>query len=316
MTTQEHLKLQIYDAYYESQITEEEKDYLFTVSENVIGDMIRKIDFKKRYKYDSKKKTIIVDGEEFKVDLDVKSPTVVVKDMLGNKVTTVRQTSSTAYGVDKEDAFVIIDKDFFKIKGKSKREAFLQHEIGHLKMHSLNTRSDKLDKRFISEDEYNRSTKDVPDMIFDIKDGKIKLNPKDEVFRKDEYIGSRKGTKEELEERDKIRKAAKKYEDEKCYHANAAEFEADRYAANRVSEEDLMDAIKQLYKGQLKDLTIIKQWIMLMGKLPTREQLKNIKVQQKEASDRDFNARKKALEDKVLRDAKILKRQKEEKNKK
>lgn len=287
MNIKEELRLSIYEACNESVITNDEKEYLFTVTENVIGDIIRKVDFKKRYHYDSKEKTIKVCGETYKVDLDTKSPIVYVSLMTGDKIPILRQTSATLQGNKEEDAFIILDNKFFKIKGKKQREALLQHEIGHLKMHSLNTKSKYLDKRFITKDEVDNH-----------------VDPKVEK----QYLHNKKGTKEEREERDKIREAAKKYEDPDCYHSVAKEFEADRYAANRTSEKDLIDGLKQLYKVSGKKLELLKTYVITTGVFPSKEELGAMQIKQKAYGEIDLNSREKALKDEVLKNAKLLKK--------
>ena len=80
---------------------------LFT--EKATREQYRLNAFKKKYKYDPKEKTIIVDGEKYKVDLDIKRKYITITD----GVTKIKQACAD---INASDPIIYLDRDFFKLK--------------------------------------------------------------------------------------------------------------------------------------------------------------------------------------------------------
>lgn len=137
-------------------VDELSNDNLFT--EKATTEQYRLSKFKQRYHYDPTAKNIVVNGETYKVDLDnYKSGTMQVKDSKGNQVTTIRQTAAD---LQNSDPVIHFDENFFKLKNPKRMDAILQHEIGHTKMHSLDTDSPHMDKSMISPTAFNEMLKE------------------------------------------------------------------------------------------------------------------------------------------------------------
>lgn len=219
------------DEIYErlSLIINREPDVTLTVF-NESGDIIfietkkaeeyHRKNFKKKYNFVSDKDgssrgTITVDGKKYNVDLS-RSPETY-------------HGSSLRDGRDS----IKIGTEVFKIGGKSgsrQRESILQHEIGHQNLHS------------VTNPDSNMVEDDIPGFVRDNEFGKRKLEQIQ--IKSEEDSSSRKRT----------RSYAQKYDKSHIVdHANSKEFEADRYAANRTSEKDMLAALSQLYSRQLKD---------------------------------------------------------------
>lgn len=99
-------------------------DEVFT-EKGRIDDNVTK--FKKRYNYDPSKKTIVVDGKTYKVDLDINKSTVTYPDGTYAR----RNTSIIPPSGNEKIPFLVLDKQFFSLKNQERRDAILQHEIGH-----------------------------------------------------------------------------------------------------------------------------------------------------------------------------------------
>jgi len=81
--------------------------------------------FKKKYNYDDKTKTMIVDGKEYYVNLDIKDP--YIRNVFGKvpKQISVMLSRDNKY-------VVILPKMFFELKDDNRRDAILHHELGHI----------------------------------------------------------------------------------------------------------------------------------------------------------------------------------------
>lgn len=207
------------------------RDKLMTLTVfNESGDMIytetkkaeeyHRKNFKKKYNFVSDKDgssrgTITVDGKKYNVDLSRTPDTYHKSD------------------ADNGENLIKIGREIFKVGGKNgsrQREAALQHEIGHQNLHSLTDPDSNM-----VEDDISRAEKHT-------EFGKKKL----------EQIRNR--SEKETSNRKMTRSYAQKYDKSRIVsHANPKEFEADRYAANRTSEKDMLGVLSQLYNQQLKD---------------------------------------------------------------
>ena len=323
-------------------VDELSNDNLFT--EKATTEQYRLSKFKQKYHYDPTNKTIVVNGETYKVDLDnYKSGTVpirnndgsICRNANGKVACTIRhmsvQTSS-------DDPIITFDEDFFKLKNTKRMDAMLQHEIGHSKMHSMNPKSSHIDTSIISSEQFaefvKTNWKDVEDQITEnFKDimGRVPTREEKKWIqeqtqdyferRKKEYMQlSTDDSKKKI--RDDMIKIARKYEKRlESSHANTKEFEADRYAANRTSEKDVKRAIRDSYKQGETDRALNKQ-IRAKNKInkdkakegesyiqydASKDNRDLLKKEIHKAGSADMKARSKALKDKDLRDSKIYK---------
>lgn len=241
--------------------------------------------FKKKYDYDPKTKTIKgPDDERIKIDMDTKNPTMKVTNVSGKEVPEKRRTSSDALS---EEPKINLDDRFFKLKNQKRRDAILQHEIGHTKLHSLNSSKPELKTK--------DAGNDIVDNIVDnLGKNLIKTNTasKEEVekmkktgslnIRKNQMLKKYEKDMDENKESSKLRKSAydKFKKDEENYkyykprklnsdeenkkenrrkpssmtdvHTSAKEFEADRYSANKVGKSELKKALRESYKMNKK----------------------------------------------------------------
>ena len=220
--------------------------------------------FKKKYNYEPSKEDpnigTITDksGKKYKVDMR-KSSTMNVNSLDGSEEMEVgRQLSAD---LNDKDSKINIDDKFFKMKGSRKgerRDAVLQHEIGHQNLHNLNPDNKTVDKKNRDPEVHKSVIRgSVKDSIgIDFAEGKTQ---EDHEARKELYdtAGAKKYFEKSTKDKDekKYRRdslnTAKKYETNKN-HQNAAEFEADIYAANRTSEGALKRGLRDYSKKALK----------------------------------------------------------------
>lgn len=248
----------------------------------------------KKYDYqgDKKQGTITVNGEKYKVDRNVNSP--ITKDSDGNTVP--RMTSADLGDKDKK---IILDKNFEKVKNNKRRDAMLQHEIGHVKYHRLTSDKTTPEGKDAALDSLTKVA--VQSVPFASKDAiKAELNKK--------YNTS---TKKELSEKDKIHdenlKKYKKYEKDSNPHANRVEYEADAYASQQKNGDQLSKALRDTYKhakskkgidyqlkGAAKAFDIEPKYLL---NDETRQQ---VKKSQNILGKDDYDARIKASKDKTI----------------
>lgn len=158
---------------------------------------------------------------------------------------------------------IILDKKFFQLKDDKRRAAVLQHEVGHGKLHNTTPGNKTADRSKISrtmimdeiaeqEEElkkyYKRigfSDKETAEYVQMWKDG-IKPNI-------DGYLKMSTASEVEDKIRASARAAARKYVPKHNpnldkTHTNANEFEADRYAANKVGERYIKRGVRETMK--------------------------------------------------------------------
>ena len=215
--------------------------------------------FKERYKYNPSDKTIVVNGTRYKVDLDIAKPIIYVPDGAGGYAASPRQTCFAWT----DEGQIILDKKFFQLKDDKRRAAVLQHEVGHGKLHNTTPGNKTADRSKISrtmimdeiaeqEEElkkyYKRigfSDKETAEYVQMWKDG-IKPNI-------DGYLKMSTASEVEDKIRASARAAARKYVPKHNpnldkTHTNANEFEADRYAANKVGERYIKRGARETMK--------------------------------------------------------------------
>ena len=234
-------KLSCYERCEEGRISEEERDVLLeAVSEDYLfiekktREEYSRERFKDKHNFDKKTGTIEVDGKRVKVDMNNS------KTMNVNGSVTPRQTAANVYS-DKPEIF--LGREFFKLKNDKRREAILQHEIGHTKMHGLNPKSNMLNKDFISEKNVNGLAQSMFQQLTGDDLGKVDEDTRREFMKQineelkiGEYLKHKTADNLTRQERNKLfEKIKSKYE--KDGHTNATEFEADRYAANKTQKK-------------------------------------------------------------------------------
>lgn len=215
--------------------------------------------FKERYKYNPNDKTIVVNGTRYKVDLDIAKPIIYLPDGAGGYAASPRQTCFAWT----DEGQIILDKKFFQLKDDKRRAAVLQHEVGHGKLHNITPGNKTADRSKISrtmimdeiaeqEEELKNyykqigfSDKETAKYVQMWKDG-IKPNI-------DGYLKMSTASEVEDKIRASARAAARKYVPKHNpnldkTHTNANEFEADRYAANKVGERYIKRGVRETMK--------------------------------------------------------------------
>lgn len=231
-------------------------------------------------------------------------------------------TNAEIYGDDAKDSKINLDKNFFKLKGSHKgerRDAILQHEIGHQNLHNTNAENKTVDKKNRTMEVYKNvvssSVKDNlgGDMSSDEDVGLIayyKDNPHEsrkEINDQGEtakHYAKKLGSKEERKQRNADLEVAKHYE-KKSPHANAMEYEADRFAANRTSEKAIKKGVRNVYKFTRKDYD--KTFDAITGGHGDEDDRKEFKKNMNNAAEVDMKQRSKALKDDAMRKAKSYK---------
>lgn len=262
--------------------------------------------FKKKYKFEPSKEDkdigTITDKQGKKYKVDMRKSKTVDMDLGSFSIPVPRSTSAIANSKDSE---IILDKNFFKLKGSNKserRDAILQHEIGHQNLHNINPENKTVDKKnrdiAVFKNFAKGTVKDQSGLDISKDGGSLFGATIDHGTRKDfydgngakEYAASATKDKNEKKQRRADLAAAKKYEG-KGPHQNASEFEADRFAANRTSEGAVKRALRDSYKNVYKDNSGNKEVRKYFTKSGTA----------------DMERRTKALKDKDLRNAKTYK---------
>lgn len=249
----------ICEAYVRGDITHEQKEELMLENRRVyFGHLFEEKatrleytmrQFKKKYHYDPQKKTIVVDGETYKCDLDINNPIIKVKDMNGNNKFEIRRTGTS---LDDPDRTIVLDKSFFEVKNNKRRDALLQHEVGHQKLHSITGNYDILVDEFAKTFKtFGYSDEDASNAVIGI------LNERGLTREK----FATKGTEEIANIRREIRKEIKeKYckNSNRFNHISPKEIEADRYSSNKTSPNQLKKGVRDYYKRCKSDNSIRK----------------------------------------------------------
>lgn len=150
---------------------------------------------------------------------------------------------------------VINMKKFLKIEDAKDREAVLQHEFGHRKLHTVNMRGGVVDRKRIDDElrrEIAKELKAIAKLNGHDDDSKLahKINFYVGMHLSDEDIKEQKASliaKRKLF-RDKLRPLTKPNT-----HASLLEFEADQYAANKMDKnkdgkDKMIHALKEMDK--------------------------------------------------------------------
>lgn len=315
----EYIRQLILESYENENISLEEASMLMEcVDEYVVEKKSRekyRVDkFKKEYNFIpdyTKDKfgnigTILVDGKRIDVDMDIHSKTANIEQD-GMTIPVQRQISAKTSTVPEG---IILDKNVFNLKNKNRMKALLNHEIGHLKMHSTQPDSKMRDPKFVSPANINAL---VDQQIGQFAAFLGDMTPADKRELKLELMGQidSKGylktgdmNKDVRRIRDLCWKTAQKYAKKDIYHANPQEFEADRYAANKSGSKHLKRALRDYVRRSMKVYN--KQDNKNVNKTMRKEIHRGI-AQLNTMHSGDYNARARALKDKDLQNASIYK---------
>ena len=294
---------QRFETLYILEASQEELAYMI---EKRTRDEYAREKFKKKYKFvpdkpGSNKGTITINGEKRHIDMG-KSKFIERDDDLLDRV-----TSANVYGKNGE---IVVDKNFFKLKNAKRRDAVLQHEMGHTKLHSTRGDSATADPRSFSQknrgiarrnlvnslkegygyDEHHKPDKATKELLGEVAD--VYVSKRDKRYaEKSEKNPYRK-------KRDELLKQAGKYRVKSASHANEQEFEADRYAANKSGAKNVKRSAREYVRKDKKTTKKLKGFDKL-----SKEEIKK----QNKTEEADLKARSKALKDKKLRDAELYK---------
>lgn len=186
---------------------------------------------------------------------------MIVRDANGNEQEVPRATASDLFD---KNGKIYIDSKFFKIRSQSRRDAVLQHEIGHSKLHSANAESDKLDKEMMSKEVIVNTLSSIIDQNIDAYGfsdlytaSELKDLKKQAMYQLENNIKKYvnkipNDTSGRQKLRAEVREILKKYQH--GGHTNVNEFEADRYAANKTSKKDLKAGLRDASRQERKKI--------------------------------------------------------------
>lgn len=307
-------------------------DTLDAFLESNIGNQVLKISrtkFLKDHDYDKDTKTIKLSGKRYKVDPGFSSK-MKISSIDGAPIYTARTTSADTKS---DDPKIYLDKDFFKILGKKSKEAVIQHEVGHLKMHSMSPDSKIRDKAFASKNTFADMIKaNLVGFDNETKKEVVREALKDPGIKK---IMQQKSGEISDADRKAVRQIMKKYAH--GGHSNPTELEADRYAANRTSNSALTSGLSQYQfhasrtakKAMNKAYSDIEDRLkrnpkdkeMYDALTPGGDYLASVKsagkknmVMKSNAERKELFDRVRALHDKKLQNADMYKRESREEN--
>ena len=235
---------------------------------------------KYNYKGDKKSGTIEIDGKTYKIDRNTNSYTMNVD---GDEYPRMA-------AAEPDNNIIHLSKDFEKLKNNKRRDAVLQHEIGHSKLHSLK------DKDNIEEGK---------DAMYDTMAKSNIFFNKNQIKNTLEQSGRATPGKKATSDKDKKRvenlEKYKKYENNGM-HADRAEFEADAYASMHSNGSQLKRGVREAMKHISSDAGIRRQ---LKGagadlKYISDDDISKLKKEQHKISDNDIKQRSKAAKDKSI----------------
>ena len=201
--------------------------------------------FKEKYKYDPKNKTIVFDGETYKIKMS--GDDTKLKGLINVKTLDQKSYGTSSNLLNKRGG-IYLDDNFFKLKTDEQRAAILSHEIAHLKYHSINAKSRHLDKEMVTDSNVSKASSNrYYNTPFSDNRGF------DENIKKLEKLKEKNKNNTRNIDRRKNIENYKKYEDKtKNPHINTDEFEADRYAANKYGDKKYKKALKAYAKEVTK----------------------------------------------------------------
>lgn len=292
------------------------------------------------------------------------SSTGIITDKQGKKYRVDFDSDKTSAVTNSKDSKIYIGKEVYNLKGSHKgerRDAVLQHEIGHQNLHNINPDNRTVDRNKRSIKFFDKSIenagkdltgKDInSENIDDLRQIAHSMAPKsrysihseiDRSKSRDEIkkiiyrrLHNKSGYEFTVPDEDTQKKRDNDYEKAEKYskkdinsHANAEEFEADRFAANRTSERAIKKSLSELNKKGRKDrrkyfqkrANVQNGYVSddVKSGYTSKDEAKNLRkkidnwknTNEKNSENErktDFEQRSKALKDKDLRKAKTYK---------
>ena len=231
--------------------------------------------FKDKYKFNPKDSTIEVDGKRYKCNLDINKPIVYIQADPEDPNTHKAAPRTTCFVQTKNGEF-ILDKNFFRLKNDKRRDAILQHEVGHSKLHNKVPDNTTADRSKISKTMIMNELEKQEDMLFKTymrsglmsekeSRGYVKMFHDNTMRDLNKYINMSTASEMQDKIRAKAREAANKYVPKyrndgiDRSHSNPEEFEADRYSTNRTNERDFKRGLRESMRKASKPKEIIKQ---------------------------------------------------------
>lgn len=191
--------------------------------------------FKQKYGYNPSTKSINWEGIDIKVDLDINNPYAPKYDgsksfsqcQAKNGKKRLRETAAIMDPINGE-CILVLSKDVMSANTFKQVDADIMHELGHIRL--------QFDDAIINPDKkFKKQSKDVRDFVKGkIEDGSL---PDD--------------TLDQFKDRRRLRKYMKDVHGNHD-HADVDEYEADRYAANSVSDKTMLNSLKKHYKNDAK----------------------------------------------------------------
>ena len=233
--------------------------------------------FKKKYNYNPSDKTITVDGDKYRIDININKP-------LAEYINSKGETDYHARGIwvggsSNGMPTISVDKDFFALKNDNRRDAILKHEIGHVKT----LLQDKRGRGKAIKDAYEDSTK----YLTGSSSHSDPIELQADAYAVSHTKGGAKAFKRAL------RETQKKGNKEKSIQRQYASSELDReyHDPYRSREED-----EDILNAKYKDLPLGYD-IMISKSKNKEDYLKKTRRDNNIAEHEDIKKRSKALKD-------------------
>ena len=248
------------------------------------------------------------DGVRKKVDM-AKTKTVSTKNLNDDDIDVERMTMHS----QPNDTYYL-DKNFHKLKNKKRKEAILQHEVGHDKYHNISKQAPGQDKSTVSNEAFNTTvlsllnSSGVDEILkgLGFSDSDIKNQKKDVLSalkpKRNKYISTKDNSQidKALLRKDLLKLLRERSSNQP--HDNAMEKEADLHAVNKTSAKDLKKGMQEYSKKAAKDRNKIID--KAKGKVDnaTKKEYDKAKKQNNQVYEQDLKSRTKVLNDKEIRE--------------
>ena len=238
--------------------------------------------FKKKYNYNPSDKTITVDGEKYRIDMDINKPLAEYINSEGETKYHARRVSVT--GSRRTIPTITLDKDFFALKDDSRRDAILKHEIGHAKT----LMRDRRGYGKATKDAYSDSTKYLTNASEHSEPSELQAD----AYAASHSKGGAKALKRGLREHIKKGNSEKSIQREYASKTIAHEFNHPLRDKRRTSDEELLNT-------KYKDMPL--EHARWMSDSKTKEEyLDKVRKSSNKANSEETKYRSKALNDEEL----------------
>ena len=242
----------------------------------------------KKHNYDKETGTIEINGRKIKIDKDIKSKTFTTSDgHIARRQTFADMTSP--------EGKIILDKNFEQLKNNKRRDAILNHEVGHIKYHNISSPETTKKSRDAALDGMAKTqllANGLP--VNNMNKALAKSSMSKEYPAKSKKFYQYNKTDRE---RHKNLKKLKNYEKDNIEHSDRTEFEADIYASQQKNGDQLKRGLRESYKHFTKNTE--KELSSSPIKF-IRDSSNAVKKQINIAAQNDMKQRTKALKDKSV----------------